>query len=86
MSTTSTTGQLASRLSRIAHSWPADPFRPNMQLKKFMQSLSEHPNLSPAAVDAAQALEENAAMKKVRLKIVCWATILLTRPICVVPS
>jgi hypothetical protein len=65
MSATSKTGEFASRLSRIAHSWPTDPFRPNMQLKTFMQSLSEHPNLTPAAVDAAQALEANAAVKKV---------------------
>jgi hypothetical protein len=78
MSTTSTTGQLASRLARIAHNWPADPFRPNMQLKKFMQSLSEHPNLSPAAVEAAQALEANVAMKKVRAPVLCRSTSLIT--------
>jgi hypothetical protein len=66
MSAAPTTKQLATRLSQIAHKWPADPFRPNMQLKSFLESLSEHPNLTPAAVDAAQALEDNAAMKKVR--------------------
>jgi hypothetical protein len=65
----SSTKQLGARLARIADAWPADPFRPNMQLKSFLQSLAEHPNLSPAAVDAARALEGNAAMLKVR--VVC---------------
>jgi hypothetical protein len=62
----SSTKQLGARLARIADAWPADPFRPNMQLKSFLQSLAEHPHLSPAAVDAARALESNAAMLKVR--------------------
>ncbi|EIM88429.1 uncharacterized protein STEHIDRAFT_77424 [Stereum hirsutum FP-91666 SS1] len=57
---------LSSQLRRIATNWPADPIRPNMQLKTFLESLAEHPNLAsrPAAVEAAKALQENRWMKK----------------------
>lgn len=62
---------LSSQLRRIATNWPADPIRPNMQLKTFLESLAEHPNLAsrPAAVEAAKALQENRWMKKVSLAV-----------------
>ncbi|KAH7924342.1 hypothetical protein BV22DRAFT_1105546 [Leucogyrophana mollusca] len=56
--------KLSQKLSTIAASWPADPFRPNLQLKNFLQSLSAHPKLTPEAVQAAQALRDNAIQKK----------------------
>jgi len=56
--------KLSRKLSSIAASWPTDPFRPNLQLKNFFQSLSTHPNLTPAAVDAVDALKNNAIMIK----------------------
>lgn len=59
--------KLAHKLSNIATAWPKDPFRPNMQLANFMQSLAAHPNLTPKAVEAAAALQSNAIMQKVRL-------------------
>ena len=57
--------KLSQKLSTIAASWPTDPFRPNLQLRNFLQSLSTHPNLKPKAVEAANALKDNAIMKKV---------------------
>ncbi|PFH45741.1 hypothetical protein AMATHDRAFT_158026 [Amanita thiersii Skay4041] len=59
-----TTGKLAQRLNAIAATWYTDPFRPNIQLQTFLQSLASHPNLTPRAVDAARALQVNAMQKK----------------------
>lgn len=56
----------AKQLSNIASSWPVDPFRPNIQLKNFLNFLSVHPKLTPDAVQAAQLLRDNAIQKKVR--------------------
>jgi hypothetical protein len=57
--------KLSKKLNIIAASWPIDPFRPNLQLKNFLQSLSTHPNLTQKAVDAAAALKDDAIIKKV---------------------
>ncbi|KAF9228092.1 hypothetical protein BS17DRAFT_799564 [Gyrodon lividus] len=54
----------AQRLSTIAAAWPTDPFRPNLQLKTFLQSLSSHPNLTPEAVHSARVLLENGIRHK----------------------
>ena len=62
----SASNKLAQKLSITATAWPKDPFRPNMQLANFMQSLATHPNLTPNAVEAAVALQRNAIMQKVR--------------------
>jgi hypothetical protein len=56
---------LSQKLSTIAVSWPTDPFRPTLQLKNFLQSLSAHPNLTPKAVEAAKILQDNVVMSKV---------------------
>jgi hypothetical protein len=61
----SAASKVSRQLSSIAASWPADPFRPNLQLKNFFQSLSTHPNLTPKAVDAVDLLKNNAVMEKV---------------------
>ncbi|KIM81931.1 hypothetical protein PILCRDRAFT_479495 [Piloderma croceum F 1598] len=58
------TSKISQKLSTIAASWPTDPFRPTMQLKTFLQSLSAHPNLTPKAVEAANALKGDVIMKK----------------------
>ncbi|KDQ54561.1 hypothetical protein JAAARDRAFT_60541 [Jaapia argillacea MUCL 33604] len=51
-------------LKAIAHSWPSDPFRPNLQLNTFLRSLAAHPGLTPRAVRAANALSNNEIQKK----------------------
>ncbi|OCH88942.1 hypothetical protein OBBRIDRAFT_733457 [Obba rivulosa] len=51
---------------RIAAVWPVDTFR-TVQLKTFFESLAEHPNLTPQAVAAAQALHNNEFQKKFAL-------------------
>ncbi|EGO02838.1 hypothetical protein SERLA73DRAFT_176248 [Serpula lacrymans var. lacrymans S7.3] len=56
--------KVSQKLSTIAASWPVDPFRPNIQLKSFLQSLAAHPKLTPEAVQAAEALGNNAIQKK----------------------
>ncbi|TBU45671.1 hypothetical protein BD309DRAFT_1017669 [Dichomitus squalens] len=55
---------LKHQLQKIAGRWAEDPFRPNVQLKTFLASLAEHPNLTPAAVRATRALEEGEFKKK----------------------
>lgn len=62
----SSANKLAQKLSITATAWPKDPFRPNMQLANFLQSLATHPNLTPNAVEAALTLQSNAIMQKVR--------------------
>ena len=59
------TRQLSHKLANIADSWVKDPFRPNIQLSTFLQSLSRHPRLTPEAVEAATKLQQNAAKKAV---------------------
>ncbi|KAJ8587956.1 hypothetical protein M405DRAFT_741118 [Rhizopogon salebrosus TDB-379] len=57
----------AQQLTKIASSWPVDPFRPNIQLKNFLKSLSVHPKLTFDAVQAAQSLRDNTIQKKYAL-------------------
>ena len=59
--------KLSQKLITISASWSADPFRPNLQLKEFLKSLSSHPNLTHQAVNAAQSLRENDVQKKVHM-------------------
>jgi len=59
--------KFSSQLHRISVQWPADPFRPHLQLKTFLESLSKHPNLTPETVDAARSLQNNATYKKYKL-------------------
>ncbi|KAJ7468635.1 hypothetical protein FB451DRAFT_1039225 [Mycena latifolia] len=61
------TSTLAREMARIASACPADPLRPHIQLKTFLNSLATHPRLTPAAVRAAQALERNNMQKKYAL-------------------
>ncbi|KIM60227.1 hypothetical protein SCLCIDRAFT_1216991 [Scleroderma citrinum Foug A] len=58
-----TASKASQRLLKIAAAWPTDPFRPNIQLKTFLQSLASHPNLTPGAVQAAQGLLDNNIQK-----------------------
>ncbi|KIJ18145.1 hypothetical protein PAXINDRAFT_71802 [Paxillus involutus ATCC 200175] len=58
------TSKYAQRLSTIAAAWPTDPFRPNLQLKTFLQSLSAHPNLTQEAVQSARVLLDNGVQHK----------------------
>ncbi|KAF9558514.1 hypothetical protein CPC08DRAFT_736403 [Agrocybe pediades] len=64
MAATASTKQLSQKLSTIAQSWVKDPFRPNLQLQNFLQSLSAHPRLTPNAVEATRALRDNVMQKK----------------------
>ncbi|KAK1232189.1 hypothetical protein PQX77_004670 [Marasmius sp. AFHP31] len=56
--------KLAQNMSKVAKSWPKDPFRPHLQLSGFLESLSNHPRLTPQAVQAAQALENSTVQKR----------------------
>ncbi len=58
--------KLTQKLGAIAHTWIVDPFRPNIQLKMFLESLATHPRLTPQAVTSARALRDNEMAKKVR--------------------
>ncbi|KAF8890668.1 hypothetical protein BD779DRAFT_1610752 [Infundibulicybe gibba] len=58
------TERLGRQLGAIANTWVKDPFRPNLQLQNFLQSLSTHPKLTPQAVQAARALRDNEMQKK----------------------
>ncbi|TDL26991.1 hypothetical protein BD410DRAFT_819142 [Rickenella mellea] len=58
---------LSQKLSCIARSWPSDPFRPNFQLGKFLLALSDHPDLTPSAVRAAELLRNNELQAKYQL-------------------
>lgn len=59
--------KLGGRLRSIAATWPVDPFRPNLQLKNFLTSLADHPNLTPEAVRAAHTLQDSQLQKKVNI-------------------
>ena len=61
------------QLRNIAAHWPADPFRPNVQLKTLLTSLAEHPNLTSSAVRATQALQRDEFKHKVRISNVTFA-------------
>ncbi|KAF6750790.1 hypothetical protein DFP72DRAFT_504835 [Ephemerocybe angulata] len=50
--------QLAQKLGTLANTWVRDPFRPNIQLSEFLQSLARHPRLTPQAVQAAATLHK----------------------------
>lgn len=52
-------------LRRIAAEWPADPLRPNLQLKTFLATLADHPALSARAVAATRALHKNHVSDRV---------------------
>lgn len=67
----------ASKLRTIAAAWPTDPFRPNMQLKKLLESLSEHPRLTPDAVQSARALLENGVQRRVSISSLCAVLVVL---------
>ncbi|KAI0651304.1 hypothetical protein C8Q79DRAFT_1004608 [Trametes meyenii] len=58
---------LRQQMQRTVAKWPGDPFRPNVQLKTFLESLAEHPNLTPTAVRAAEALQGNEFQTKYAL-------------------
>ncbi|CAK5270974.1 unnamed protein product [Mycena citricolor] len=58
------TRKLAEEMARVAAACPVDPMRPHIQLQNFLKSLATHPNLTPQAVSAAEALERNAAQNE----------------------
>ena len=58
---------LSSQLAKVAKAWKYDPIRPAFQMETFLTSLAAHPKLTPNAVRAVQALNDNAAQKKVCL-------------------
>ncbi|KZT05232.1 uncharacterized protein LAESUDRAFT_715033 [Laetiporus sulphureus 93-53] len=59
--------KLSQELHSIAATWHVDPFRPNLQLKNFLDSLADHPNLTARAVRAASALQKNEFQKRYQL-------------------
>jgi len=61
-----TTKAVGNQLQKLAAQWPADPFRPHLQLKTFFESLSHHPNLTDGAVIATRSLLQNDTRHKVR--------------------
>jgi hypothetical protein len=64
------------RLRHIAAEWPADPLRPNLQLKTFLSALADHPALSKRAVAATSALQKNKVSS-----LVCEYAFLISRPV-----
>ncbi|KAF9649554.1 hypothetical protein BDM02DRAFT_1806570 [Thelephora ganbajun] len=62
-----TTKTIGSRLQKLAVQWPADLFRPHLQLKTFLESLSHHPNLTDDAVVATRSLLQNDLHRKYKL-------------------
>jgi hypothetical protein len=61
-----TTKAVGNKLQKLAAQWPADPFRPHLQLKTFLESLSHHPNLTDEAVIATRSLLQNDPRHNVR--------------------
>lgn len=59
------TTKLSQQLHRTASHWPVDPFRPHLQLGNFLKALADHPQLTPQAVRAARALQDNEFQRKV---------------------
>lgn len=64
----------AQKLRSIAAAWPTDPFRPNLQLKNFLESLSAHPRLTPDAVQSARVLLENGVQHRVSTSLLVPAS------------
>lgn len=62
---TMTTKTVGNKLHKLAAQWPADPFRPHLQLKTFLESLSRHPNITDEAVAATRSLLQNDLRHKV---------------------
>ena len=60
-----TTKSVGNQLQKLAAQWPADPFRPHLQLKTFLESLSRHPSLTDEAVIATRSLLQNDLRHKV---------------------
>lgn len=56
---------MSMKLKSIAAAWPTDPFRPNLQLKNFLDALAAHPRLTPGAVRSAKALLDDDVRHKV---------------------
>lgn len=61
-----TTKAVGNKLQKLAAQWPVDPFRPHLQLKTFLESLSHHPNLTDEAVIATLSLLQDDLRHKVR--------------------
>ena len=60
-----TTKTVGNQLQKLAAQWPADPFRPHLQLKTFLESLSRHPGITDEAVAATRSLLQNDLRHKV---------------------
>jgi len=55
---------LSQKLVSIAETWTKDPFRPNIQLSTFLNSLAAHPRLTKRVVDDTRTLRDNVMMNK----------------------
>ena len=66
----------AQKLRTTAAAWPTDPFRPNMQLKNFLESLATHPRLTPNAVHSARVLLDNGVQHRVSASLPVPAAVL----------
>ena len=80
-----TTTKLSQQLHRTASHWPVDPFRPHLQLGDFLKALADHPQLTPHAVRAARALQDNEFHRKVWLGSVRPRANICLRPFSVPP-
>ncbi|KAF9048040.1 hypothetical protein BDZ89DRAFT_1007057 [Hymenopellis radicata] len=67
MATSTKAAALSQTLTKIARQWPPYVLRSEIQFGRFLESLAQHPNLTPQAVDAATALQANVMMKKYQL-------------------
>ncbi|KAH9960280.1 hypothetical protein BC827DRAFT_1133322 [Russula dissimulans] len=65
MSSTNHLARAHQRLRHIAAEWPADPLRPNLQLKTFLAALADHPALSATAVAVTDALAQNRVIGRI---------------------
>ncbi|KAJ3546728.1 hypothetical protein NMY22_g1945 [Coprinellus aureogranulatus] len=70
MAAAQSTKQLATKLGTLANTWVHDPFRPNIQMSTFLQSLARHPRLTPQAVQAVATLHRGDVKKAVRANII----------------
>ncbi|KAH9922308.1 uncharacterized protein BXZ73DRAFT_91601 [Epithele typhae] len=52
------------RMMTAATNWPVDPFRPHVQVRVLLESLADHPRLTPEAVKAMEGLRSNTIKKK----------------------
>ncbi|KAF9784666.1 hypothetical protein BJ322DRAFT_1065679 [Thelephora terrestris] len=62
-----TTKAVGNNLQKLAAQWPVDPFRPHLQLKMFLESLSHHPKLTDQAVIATRSLLQDDLRHKYKL-------------------